>query len=216
VADLFDMKPSIDGTFQTMASSDSDDEDLAKLREAVDDSTLKEGFYQVESVAIEAKKVDRASLRRDKRPVGDEVRSDLEVTPQFQSFVAGKLDRLIQLEDFDVLPPELPPQGTQSEGGIRLTKRSVVAVRAEDEEREVVKRRRPDLLAHRAVEARTEAEVAGCVVSGEQVLDRGEVAAWSVFPTFPDRVEPGEQRIKKKKKKVKNKKKSTEETDGKE
>ena len=39
-----------------------------------------------------------------------------------------------------------------------------------------------------------------------QVLSKSEVTSWSTWPCFVDRVEQGEQRIKKKKKKVKKKK----------
>ena len=56
----------------------------------------------------------------------------------------------------------------------------------------------------------TDAEVAQCVVTGEEVRSREEVKAWSTFPFFPDRVEQGEQRIKRKKKKVKRKKQNIE------
>ena len=56
----------------------------------------------------------------------------------------------------------------------------------------------------------TNAEVAECVVTGEEVRSREEVKAWSTFPFFPDRVEQGEQRIKRKKKKVKKKKQNSE------
>jgi hypothetical protein len=46
------------GAFQIMDSLDSDDEDLAKLREAVDDSTLRDVLYHTET------KVESASTPR--------------------------------------------------------------------------------------------------------------------------------------------------------
>ena len=220
-----------------MSSSESEaEEESARLREAVDSSTLQEDLYKKpkeqnkpKDISVESKlktfstlakpvgrigsgnvsKEPRVSLRRDKQ-AEDEVsdRSELEVTPHFQKFVASRLDELLlkQVEDVAkvVGDVEEPPA---DDLGIKLTRKSRVAVRLEEGEGEVVgKRARPSLLAHRQ-QGETKEMLASCAVTGEEVLARKGVEGWSSFPTFPQRVEPGEQRIKKKKKKLKKKKK---------
>ena len=62
---------------------------------------------------------------------------------------------------------------------------------------------RPDLLAHKRVET-TEEDLESVAVSGVMVLSQDDTKSW--VNKFPNRVEPGIERIKKKKKKVKKKK----------
>ena len=216
-----------------MSSSESEEES-ARLREAVDPSTLQEDMYKKPKEQNKAKDISvgsklktfstlakpvggigsgnvskeaRMSLRRDKQ-AEDEVsdRSELEVTPHFQKFVASRLDELLlkQVEDVAKVVGNVVEHSVE-DLGIKLTRKSRVAVRLEEGE-VVVKRPRPSLLAHRE-RGETREMLASCAVTGEEVLARKEVESWSSFPTFPHRVEPGEQRIKKKKKKVKKKKK---------
>ena len=219
-----------------MSSSESEsEEESARLREAVDPSTLQEDMYKKPKKQNKAKDISvgsklktfstlakpvggigsgnvskeaRMSLRRDKQ-AEDEVsdRSELEVTPHFQKFVASRLDELLlkQVEDVAKVIGDVEEHSVE-DLGIKLTRKSKVAVRLEEEGEVAGKRPRPSLLAHRE-QGETREMLASCAVTGEEVLARKEVESWSSFPTFPHRVEPGEQRIKKKKKKVKKKKK---------
>merc|ERR1712226_854778 len=115
---------------------------------------------------------------------------------------------LTKFEDADVLGDTVEDSTARNAGGIKLTKKSRVVLDEAEDIGVAVKRLRPSLLDHRK-EKETEEKLAECAVSGQFVLGKEEVAGWSVFPFFPDRVETGEQRIKKKKKKVKKKTEQT-------
>jgi len=229
------------------SSSDSDD-DLAKLREAVDCDTLKDNLYSnkigvensivadenslddsstvlkpphdssldskslgafiksiIETSKTKQKPVttDRSvpSLRREKH--GNDqptVVSELEVTPQFQRFVGKKLDEFLENHIEDILK-DSEETALNHESEIKLLKRSKVSIQEEIEDN--TKRLRPELLAHRTIVPNYE-DLTSCAVTGGYVLSQVEVAGWA--NKFPDRVEEGIERIKKKKKKVKKKK----------
>jgi len=164
----------------------------------------------------ESKQVGRASqhirrpcgpsLRRDKQ-LEEEIKSDLQVTPAFQKFVASKLDNLLELEDVEFVESTTASNAlaeSKSCLGVRLTKRSKVEVldASEAEQGLSSPRKRPALLSHKDPQVSAE-DLAQCAVTGEDVISCKEVSSWSTFPFFPDRVVVGEQRIKRKKKKVK-------------
>merc|ERR1711971_659336 len=148
------------------------------------------------------------SLRRDKQS-GEEVVSDIQVTPAFQKFVASKLDELLELEDVEVVENCSDANGHRLAGsqlGVKLTKRSRIDVNSEEAEALSVSRMKPSLLSHREPQVTAE-DLSDCAVTGDDVIAGKGVKAWSTFPFFPDKVVQGEQRIKRKKKKVKKKKK---------
>ena len=157
---------------RTMASDSESEEDLAKLREALDPSTTKDLYNGKEkddgpkddTVAEKSKAVGKGgarpaqtgpSLRRDRREVEEAV-GELDVTPAFQRFVASKLDDAIQLEEVEVEGREgRRAEGVEGEGGIKLTRRSRVKVVEVQEVEELGERRsRPRLLEHRQPEVR--------------------------------------------------------------
>ena len=76
-----------------------------------------------------------------------------------------------------------------------------------------IKRSKPDLLAHTKIQTSDE-DLVSCAVSGDFVLSQVDTKSW--VNKFPNRVEPGIERIKKKKKKVKKKKKKKPASDTKE
>eukprot|EP00092_Neocalanus_flemingeri_P031543 GFUD01034254.1.p1 GENE.GFUD01034254.1~~GFUD01034254.1.p1 ORF type:complete len:272 (+),score=75.20 GFUD01034254.1:71-886(+) len=240
-------------------SSDSDDEDdLARLREAVDCDTLTENLYlkngsdsvpqnevndkdskdldNVEPsseacpVAVDNPKLlsdsikaiiianatkvkpqrcllDAPSLRRDRQEDSKPAFvSELDVTPQFQKFVANKLGDLLDrcIKDKDEGNDENVDVKTD-QNELKLLKRSNLFIKEVEESS--IKRIRPELLAHRKPELSSE-ELSSCSVTGEFVLSQVEVGGW--VNKFAGRVEEGVERIKKKKKKVKKKKKTKE------
>lgn len=150
-------------------------------------------------------KVDAPSLRRDRQEDSKPVvlfTSELEVTPQFQKFVANKLDLLLDDNIEDIVDESKATKEIDDIGELRLLKRSKVIIKEVEESN--IKRPRPQLLAHRAVGVSSE-ELSSCSVSGDFVLSKVEVVGW--VNNFAGRVEEGVERIKKKKKKVKKKKK---------
>jgi len=244
-------------------SSESDDDDLARLREAVDCDTLKEHLYSkpscdsviesngksvencgtvsdkeeasvevcpevadnpkymsesikaiIKANANKAKapkfEPDAPSLRRDKQADSKPAAiSELDVTPQFQKFVANKLDDLLDKNIEDIaneIDKNVDPQNDISE--IKLLKRSKVVVKEVEESS--IKRPRPELLAHRKGVISSE-ELLTCAVSSEFVKSQVEVGGW--VNRFAGRVEEGIERIKKKKKKAKKKKKGASDGD---
>jgi len=147
------------------------------------------------------------SLRRDKQDseYKSAVISELEVTPQFQKFVGNKLDEFLdkQIEDIDSSSKAKSIDPTVSK--LKLLKRSNSLVKEIDVDSNI-KRPRPDLLAHTKIPT-SEEDLVNCAVSGDFVLSKVDTKSW--VNKFPNRVEPGIERIKKKKKKVKKKKKKT-------
>ena len=145
------------------------------------------------------------SLRRDKQDqVQLEVMSELNVTPQFQKFVGSKLDQLLseQIEDISHNMNILPTEG-EGERSVKLLKRSRRTIQEKYSDKEI-KRKRPDLLAHKRIQPE-DSDYSELAVSGEFVRSQADTRAW--VNRYPDRTEPGIQRIKRKKNKNKNKKK---------
>lgn len=229
-----------------MSSSESED-DSARLREAVDPNLLTGGLYHRHphlpaklappaDKPLEAQETCKAgkSLRRDKAEPEVRVLSDLEVTPQFQTFVAGQLDRLLEQHIVEVEQPEAEDEEMDGkevvvekagrEPGIRLLASSLRPVEVVSD-RPAARRRKPDLLAHRKVtRPRRKRRSTGFSGSGGSSSDSEEekyFAEAAVTPEwvinkegtkgfvnrFASRVEIGEERIKKKKVKKKKKKK---------
>jgi len=145
------------------------------------------------------------SLRRDKQEseYKSAVISELEVTPQFQKFVGKKLDEFLddQIEDIDATSKVI--SGDSKISNLKLLKRSSSLVKDVDVDANI-KRSKPDLLAHTKIQTSDE-DLVSCAVSGDFVLSQVDTKSW--VNKFPNRVEPGIERIKKKKKKVKKKKK---------
>ena len=145
------------------------------------------------------------SLRRDKQDdVQLVVMSELNVTPQFQKFVGSKLDQLLseQIEDISHNMNILPTEG-EGERSVKLLKRSRRTIQEKYSDKEI-KRKRPDLLAHKRIQPE-DSDYSELAVSGEFVQSQADTRAW--VNRYPDRTEPGIQRIKRKKNKNKNKKK---------
>ena len=152
------------------------------------------------------------SLRRDKQDIIQlEVMSELNVTPQFQKFVGSKLDQLLseQIEDISCKKNILPTE-KEAEQSVKLLKRSRRTI-DEKYSDNVTKRTRPDLLAHRRIQPE-DSDYSDLAVSGEFVRSQADTGAW--VNRYPDRTEPGIQRIKRKKKKIKKKKKKSDLSDG--
>jgi len=149
------------------------------------------------------------SLRRDKQDseYKSAVISELEVTPQFQKFVGNKLDEFLdkQIKDVDSSSKAKSGGGDPKVSNLKLLKRSNSLVKDIDVDFNI-KRPRPDLLAHTKIPTSDE-DLVNCAVSGDFVLSKVDTKSW--VNKFPNRVEPGIERIKKKKKKVKKKKKKT-------
>merc|ERR1712241_1195574 len=144
------------------------------------------------------------SLRRDKQDnVQLEVMSELNVTPQFQRFVGSKLDQLMSEQIEDISQKNNLPTEEQAEPAVKLLKRSMRRIEEKYSDKET-KRTRPDLLAHRRVQPE-DSDYSGLAVSGDFVLSQADTRAW--VNRYPDRTEPGIERIKKKKKRSKKKKK---------
>jgi len=144
------------------------------------------------------------SLRREKQTEDKSVViSELEVTPQFQKFVGSKLDEFLSCQIKDSVPST---QNNESKDidchlalGLKLLKRSKTIIQNvycdSDSNQKLLK---PDLLAHKRVET-TEKDLESVAVSGVMVLSQDDTKSW--VNKFPNRVEPGIERIKKKKKK---------------
>jgi len=144
------------------------------------------------------------SLRRDKQEnVQLEVMSELNVTPQFQRFVGSKLDQLMSEQIEDISQKNNLPSAREAEPEVKLLKRSMRTIEEKYSEKET-KRTRPDLLAHRRIQPE-DSDYSDLAVSGDFVLSQADTRAW--VNRYPDRTEPGIERIKKKKKKIKKKKK---------
>ena len=151
------------------------------------------------------------SLRREKQTEEkNAVISELEVTPQFQKFVGSKLDEFLSSQIKDSVT-SAASNSEAKEGavcGLKLLKRSKTPINNAycdfGSSRKLLK---PDLLAHKRIET-TEEDLESVAVSGVRVLSQDDTRAW--VNKFPNRVEPGIERIKKKKKK-KAKKKPTKE-----
>jgi len=117
------------------------------------------------------------SLRRDKQS-GEEVVSDIQVTPAFQKFVASKLDELLELEDVEVKENSSDANDQKLAGshrGVKLTKRSRTDVNPEEAEALSVSRMRTSLLSHREPQVTAE-DLAECAVTGDNVISGKEVA----------------------------------------
>jgi len=242
------------------SDTDSEDENLANIREALDSKILTESLYTAPKVAEQVKErsdfipeaksslaqdtknmlakhalqptrsrieVPPLSLRRDKEEDGirSQVQSDLEVTPQFQTFVAARLSEMLEDQMIEEAPDlemlnkmteicgedqiaetalGLSTETEKSGGNIKLLSSSQTELLGEVE-KAVLKQVRPDILpSHRRVQGSPE----GCAVTGEFVRSQVEVQGW--VNKFANRVEVGESRIKRKKKKVKKKKKKDE------
>ena len=147
------------------------------------------------------------SLRREKQTEDKSVViSELEVTPQFQKFVGSKLDEFLSCQIKDSVPstPNRESEDIDCGGlGLKLLKRSKTHVQnAYCDSGSNQKLLKPDLLAHKRVET-TEKDLESVAVSGVTVLSQDDTKSW--VNKFPNRVEPGTERIKKKKKKVKKK-----------
>ena len=146
------------------------------------------------------------SLRRDKQSEEThKVISELEVTPQFQKYVGSKLDELLSNQIRDSNPSEQISESKNSGGdaGLKLLTRSKTIIKNADYDFVINKAtKKPDLLAHKRVKT-TEEDLESVAVSGVKVLSQEDTRAW--VNKFPDRVEPGIERIKKKKKKSKKK-----------
>jgi len=188
-------------------SSSSESEEDENLRAAVDPFTLPQNLYKKEeekpsnpSPEIQEKK---KSLRRD-RTEGTVQISELDVTPQFQNFVAGQLDKVLlhSIKEVEVKSTKRP-RSEDAANVVRLLKGSLNPV---DLHPPVVKRKRPDLLQHRKPPLEDEEILKEAAVSAESVLNKEGTEFYA--NRFANRVEAGEARIKKKKKK-KDKKKKT-------
>lgn len=146
------------------------------------------------------KSLRREKQREDKSPVI----SELEVTPQFQKFVGSKLDEFLSSQIEEDSSSTLKCDSKIIHSSLKLLKRSKSSIENTDYDhffnQKIVK---PDLLAHTRVEL-TEGDLESVAITGERVLSQEDTRAW--VNKFPNRVEPGIERIKKKKKKVKKKK----------
>ena len=203
---------------RTTGASQEDSSDSSKIiqsRDISDYRALSDNIkLLVERYDKKSKKenniiINPKSLRRDKQDdVELSVMSELDVTPQFQKFVGSKLDLFLseQIED-SVCDTEVPSD-REARPSVKLLSRSRKTLENADCDT-LLKRPRPDLLSHRSIQP-SDQDLSNLAVSGEFVLSKTDTAAW--VNKFPDRTEPGVERIKKKKKKVK-KKKKTEEAD---
>jgi len=144
------------------------------------------------------------SLRREKQTEDKSVViSELEVTPQFQKFVGSKLDEFLSCQIKDSVPSTQNSESKDIDSnlalGLKLLKRSKTQIQNaycdSDSNQKLLK---PDLLAHKRVET-TEKDLESVAVSGVMVLSQDDTKSW--VNKFPNRVEPGIERIKKKKKK---------------
>ena len=150
------------------------------------------------------------SMRRDKQDcVQLEVMSELNVTPHFQKFVGSKLDQLMSEQIEDISQNIFLPTEKEAEPSVKLLKRSRRTIEEKYSDYET-KRTRPDLLAHRRIRPE-DSDFSDLAVSGEFVRSRADTGAW--VNRYPDRTEPGIQRIKRKKKKIKKKKKKSDLSD---
>ena len=139
------------------------------------------------------------SLRRDKQDDDQlEVMSELNVTPQFQKFVGSKLDQMLCEQIEDISQVNSPPAEREAELSVKLLKRSRRTIEEKYSDNET-KRNRPDLLAHRRIQPE-DSDYSDLAVSGDFVRSQADTSAW--VNRYPDRTEPGIQRIKKKKKKI--------------
>jgi len=149
------------------------------------------------------------SLRREKQTEDKSaVISELEVTPQFQKYVGSKLDEFLSCQIKDTVPSKQNSELKDVDCGLglKLLKRSRTHIQnAYCDSGSNQKLLRPDLLAHKRVET-TEEDLESVAVSGVMVLSQDDTKSW--VNKFPNRVEPGIERIKKKKKKKKVKKKT--------
>ena len=150
------------------------------------------------------------SLRREKQTEDHSaVISELEVTPQFQKFVGSKLDEFLDSQIKDSIPsaPNSESKNIAAACGLKLLKRSKTPINNAycdfGSGRKLLK---PDLLAHKRLET-TEEDLESVAVSGPRILSQEDTRAW--VNKFPNRVEPGIERIKKKKKKKAKKKTTT-------
>lgn len=208
-----------------MSSSSSDSED-ERLKAALDPTMVALDLYsdKPKQNGEEKKKTLKKSLRRDKQIEGDHTRavmSELNVTPEFQNYVAKHLDIVMSKsiketkgkkskvtdepkeESMEVDGEEEGHIGLEENQvivGIRLLKRSAQPVNMKVAPPIILKR--PNLLKHRSIpdtEDLSKEELSSITVTTEQILAKEGTEYYA--NRFASRVEEGEIKTKKKKKK---------------
>ena len=181
------------------------DEDCKSLSDKI--KTKLNNFQMKNTGQHQQPGINPKSLRRDRQDdVQLEVRSELKVTPQFQKFVGSKLDQLMSEQIEDISQKNILPREKDAEPSVKLLKRSRRTIEEKYSDNET-KRRRPDLLAHKRIQPE-DRDLSDLAVSGDFVRSQADTKVW--VNRYPDRTEPGTQRIKRKKKKIKKKKKKSE------
>ncbi|XP_023341809.1 uncharacterized protein LOC111711649 [Eurytemora carolleeae] len=188
-----------------MSTSESEDENLQKLQSAVDPTLLQSSLYgkKEEEKVKNVPKDKPKTLRRDLNPLEEQNISDLEVTPEFQTFVAAQLDKMLEQNITEVERKIKKVKRNEPETGIKLLKSSLKPV---DLTPIVHHQKRPDLLAHRKEIVEDDERLREVAVTPESILSQEGIQFYA--NKFASRVEPGIERIKKKKKKKDKKKKS--------
>jgi len=216
------------------SDSDSSDDNMAQLREAVDHTRLGNDLYQAKSKENSTKDLKELkilptetnprrktipdnlpSLRRDKTQDVTEKsnQSDLEVTPQFQKFVSSQLSKLLDCQIDECENNEDTKKPSQEVPGIKLLKSSQVCVNEREQAAKAVQKQLRRKRKNSASSEEDEEKLQEAALSGEMVL--AQVGVYNGEDRFKARIEEGEHKQKepsksklrreKKKKKLQNK-----------